>query len=185
MVRGVVVALALCAAQSFAEEAVAPPPSASSVALYAVSASLVSLASLGVSGVAGAAVPLLAFDAGGRPQPIAVAGGIFIAAALHFGIVHLVVPELGRLANVDGFAGTPSAARAEGWRVSSWPAFAALAGLAVLGVGAGVEQVSFSSGQWAMVAGLGLTLVAGVVWTVLDAVFSWSGFVESRKAVSR
>ncbi len=185
MVRVAVVALALCAAQSLADEVVAPPPPASSVALYSVSASLVSLASLGVSGAAGAAVPLLAFDSAGRPQPIAVAGGFFIAAALHFSIVHLVVPELGRLANVEGFVGEPSAARAEGWRISRWPAFAALAGLAVLGVGAGVEQVSFSSGQWAMIAGLGLTLVTGVVWTVLDAVFSWSGFVESRKAVRR
>lgn len=161
----------------------APAASASAVALYTLSATLVSIASAGASGLGGAALPTIAFDATGRPQPLALAGGFVLAAGLHFTLVHLVVPELTRFANVDGFRGEVTAARAEGWRVSRWAAFTALGGLGALAIGAGVEQVSFSSGQWAMLAGVAVTLVAGVVWTVLDAVFSWSGFVESRKAV--
>lgn len=159
-----------------------PVPGAT-LALYSVSATLVGLASFGVSGLAGASIPSAVFDAQGRPAPLALAGGLAVALALHVTLVHLVVPELGRLANDGALRGDAAAARASGWRVSRWAAFAALAGLGLFTTGAALEHSSFGGGQWPMLAGAGVLFVASVVWTVLDAVFSWTGFVASRRAV--
>lgn len=157
-----------------------PPVPAAKTALYVGAATLACLAAGTAAGFSGAALPLARFGADGRPDPLAIAGGLAIGFALDFALLHLALPELARLGNTDAFVGRSAAARAEAWRVGRWPALAAVLSLATVTGGAIAERIGFANGQWPMLVGVGAFVVSALTWNVLEAVFSWVGFTASR-----
>lgn len=154
-------------------------------ALYVGSATLLCVAAGTIAGLIGSTLPTARFEALGRPDPLALAGGFALGFAVNFGVLHLLLPEVGRLANTDGVTGSPVAARAEAWRVGRWAALASLVGLGTLTVGAGLEHGGFARGQELMLTGAATFLLSAITWDVLEAVFSWKGFVASRSASPR
>lgn len=177
--------LLLLATTVFAEEpapAIAPPVPASAVALYAGSAALVLATSAAVAIFAGGALPNGRFEALGRPDPLALAGGLAIGLAVNLALSHLLVPELTELANRDGWSGSSVAARDEAWRAARWAAVAAAVGVVAMAAGALLERNHFGSGEGVMAVGGGLFLAGTITWDVLEPVFAWQGFARSRRA---
>jgi hypothetical protein len=179
----VVVALLLLPAPGRAQALASPPlppvPPART-ALYVGAATLACVVAGTAAGFAGAALPLARFGADGRPDPLAIAGGLAIGFAIDFTLLHLALPELARLANADGLTGNSTAARAEAWRVARWPALAAVLSLATVTAGAIAERTGFANGQWPMLVGVGAFVLSALTWNVLEAVFAWTGFTASR-----
>ena len=185
MPRLVLALLVLRAFPTFAQGAAVaptppPPVPPSAVALFAGSAALLVIAAGFTAGYAGAALPNARFDAVGRPDPLALAGGFAIGFALNLAVTHLLVPEFTPLGNGGGWVGSSEAARDEGWRVARWAGLAAVVGLATLTTGALLERSAFGRGQWLMLGGAGLFFAATLTWDVLEPVFAWRGFVSSR-----
>lgn len=182
----VAVALLLLPALGVAEapaerpDAPLPPVPPARTALYVGAATLASLAVGTAAGVTGAALPLARFGAEGRPDPLAIAGGLAIGFAIDFTLLHLGLPELARLGNADGLIGSSRSARAEAWRVARWPALATVLSLATVTVGGIAERTGFANGQWPMLIGAGAFVVSALTWNVLEAVFAWTGFTASR-----
>ncbi|MBL8921770.1 MAG: hypothetical protein JNJ54_23130 [Myxococcaceae bacterium] len=157
-----------------------PPVPPTKTVLFVGAATVACLAAGTAAGFAGAALPLARFGADGRPDPLAIAGGLAIGFAVDFTLLHLALPELARLANTQAFVGSPAAARAEAWRVGRWPALAAVLSLATVTGGAIAERSGFANGQWPMLIGVGAFVISALTWNVLEAVFSWVGFTASR-----
>ncbi|MBE2248131.1 MAG: hypothetical protein IAE78_01200 [Myxococcus sp.] len=177
--------LALAQGVSEAVDAGAPPVPAGTVALYASAATAAALATAALASFAGALLPTAAFEARGRPDPLALAGGFAIAALLNAAVLHLAVPLLTAMGQSGDVAASTKAARANAWRASRWALLGAAVGLVVLTAGAVAERDQFGSGQWPMLAGAG-TLVASMgTFDVLEAVYAWQGFVAARREGNR
>lgn len=160
--------------------ALAPVP-AGRVALYASTSTLAAVTTAGVAVLVGSMLPTLVFNQQGRPDPLALAGGLTLAVLLDVVVLHLTLPLLTTLGAVDGVTADPSAGRDHAWRRSRWALIGAAVGAVMLTAGSIAERDRFASGQWAMLAGAGTLLVSGVAFDVLEAVFAWQGFVAARR----
>lgn len=160
--------------------ALAPVP-VGRVALYASTSTLAAVTTAGVAALVGSMLPTLVFNQQGRPDPLALAGGLTIAVLLDVIVLHLTLPLLTTLGAVDGVTADPSAGRDHAWRRSRWALIGAAVGAVMLTAGSLAERDRFASGQWAMLAGAGTLLVSGVAFDVLEAVFAWQGFVAARR----
>ena len=156
----------------------------STIALYASTATVVAIATAALSTFAGSLLPTAVFEAQGRPDPLALAGGFAIASILNVAVMHLTLPFLTGVGATDGVASSTTAARETSWRASRWALAGAAVGLLTMTGGALAERDRFASGQWAMLVGAGTAIISMVAFDVLEAVFAWQGFVASRKAVS-
>lgn len=161
-----------------------PPVPRSTIALYASTATAVAIATAALSTFAGSLLPMAVFNAQGRPDPLALAGGFAIASLLNVAVLHLTLPFLTGVGATDGVASSTTVAREQGWRASRWALVGATVGLLTMTGGALAERDRFASGQWAMLLGAGTAIISMVAFDVLEAVFAWQGFVASRQAVS-
>jgi hypothetical protein len=114
-------------------------------------------------------------QATGRPQPLVSAAGFGLSLGLNFALMHLFVPWLSGLGDVDGSSADAALVRAEAWRHARWPLLASAAGLVATFVGAGLEQERFGRGQGVMLVGLGVMFFGTIVTDVLEAVGAWHG----------
>lgn len=153
------------------------------VALYAGTATALALATAALSSFAGSLLPTAVFNAQGRPDPLALAGGFVIAALLNVVVLHLSLPLLTTVVPAEGVTSSSTSARASAWRSSRWALIGAVVGLVTMTAGALAERDRFASGQWPMLLGAGTFLVSAVAFDVLEAVFAWQGLVASRQVV--
>ncbi|MDP3232972.1 MAG: hypothetical protein Q8N26_09355 [Myxococcales bacterium] len=153
----------------------------STIALYASTATVVAIATAALSTFAGSLLPMAVFDAQGRPDPLALAGGFAIASILNAAVLHLTLPFLTGVGATDGVASSTTAAQEKGWRASRWALVGAAVGLLTMTGGALAERDRFATGQWAMLLGAGTAIISMVAFDVLEAVFAWQGFVASRR----
>ncbi|MDP3499104.1 MAG: hypothetical protein Q8S33_02175 [Myxococcales bacterium] len=153
----------------------------STIALYASTATVVAIATAALSTFAGSLLPMAVFDAQGRPDPLALAGGFAIASILNAAVLHLTLPFLTGVGATDGAASSTTTAQEKGWRASRWALVGAAVGLLTMTGGALAERDRFATGQWAMLLGAGTAIISMVAFDVLEAVFAWQGFVASRR----
>lgn len=153
----------------------------STIALYASTATVVAIATAALSTFAGSLLPMAVYDAQGRPDPLALAGGFAIASILNAAVLHLTLPFLTGVGATDGVASSTTAAQEKGWRASRWALVGAAVGLLTMTGGALAERDRFATGQWAMLLGAGTAIISMVAFDVLEAVFAWQGFVASRR----
>lgn len=133
--------------------------------------SVLSLAAAGVaSGAAGVALYAASVQHLGRPDPWATTAAFGLTLTLDVTLSHLLVPAVAKL---SGARTTLEAISAHAWETSRWAALAGVAGIAVFGVGAGLEQDHFGRGQVLLLAGVLTSLVGFVVWNVIEATSVW------------
>lgn len=195
MRRGAVAVLLLCHGVALAAEdapppadlpspvapgELAPPVSPARRALWATGAVGVSLASCGVAIGAGALIQNASFQAAGRPDPVVLAGALGVAMGVNMALTWLLLPQLARLGDLDGWRGDPGEGRRSAWRLARWAALGAAAGVVAFGVGGVLDKGEYGRGQGLMIVGGVAFLVSFIVWDVLDAVGAWAGTVGSR-----
>lgn len=143
--------------------------------MYGVAvAGLMAVSAVGL-GYASTRVNSVEMQAIGRPSPVLTVANFGVAAALHYAVNHLVVPQLAVTGERDASSVQVAAARVEAWKWARWGVLSSGAGVAAAMVGVGLEQDHFGHGQALIVSGL-LTLIVGTIATdVLEALGAWHG----------
>jgi hypothetical protein len=157
MLLAVVLASVVCAE--------APHPAA-----YVTGSVLTIAAASVASGAAGVALYSSSVQHLGRPDPWATTAAFALTLTLDVTLTHLLLPAVAKL---SGASSALDALAAHAWETSRWAALAGVAGIAVFGLGAGLEQDHFGRGQGVLLAGVVTSLVGFVVWNVIEATSVW------------
>lgn len=120
--------------------------------------------------------PHASFEATGRPEPLALAGGIALGVVTDALLTFLVLPELYRLGGDDVARVDVGAVRGEVWRLARWPALGAAAGALTLGIGAALEHQAYGRGQVAILVGLLGVFISAGVFEVMSAIGGVHGY---------
>lgn len=120
--------------------------------------------------------PHASFEATGRPEPLALAGGVLLGAVTDALLTFLLLPELYRVGGDDVARVDVGAVRGEVWRLARWPALTAAASAVTLGIGAALEHQAYGRGQVAILVGLLGVFISAGVFEVMSAIGGVHGY---------
>lgn len=113
------------------------------------------------------------YGAAGRPEPLVPTTAMIAGGALKVAVTYWLLPELYRTGG-----GTPDieAARQAMWRLVRWPAITAAVSIAVLILGAALENGHFGRGQNLMIGGFAGLTGSLSLFDILSIVGSSQGY---------
>lgn len=154
-----------------AEEAALTQDTGAAKVEYALAATGITAASTAVAIGVGVLLHSVPYSIDGRPNPWVTTGGFAVAVGLNAALTHLAVPLVAQALRQTG---TVADLRDHAWKTSRWALLGGGVGVATFALGSALEQSSFGRGQGVMAAGAVLSVLALLVWDVLEIVQTWA-----------